>query len=177
MTITIILIVVSFAALGFLFRLAKGHGSASELLDNPSQHLRPVDIEAFRNLIDPEEREFLRKNLSPVEFRVVQRQRLLAAAEYIGGAAHNAALLLRMGEAARHSSDPATAEAAEKLIRNAFRLRLYAFQARAGIYVCTLMPGVQISPVRVAERYEQMTRQVVMLGCLQYPTRGVPAAM
>jgi hypothetical protein len=177
MTITIILVVVSIVALALLFRLAKGHASADKLLDNPSQHMRPVDIEAFRNLIDHGEEDFLRRNLTPSEFRAVQRERLLAAAEYVAGAAHNAALLLRLGEAARHSPDPATAQAAEKLIDNALRLRLYAFQVIARLYVGTVIPGARISPVRIAERYEQMTRQVVMLGCLQYPTRGISAAM
>jgi hypothetical protein len=177
MTITIILVVVSFLALALLFSIAKGHASADRLLDNPSQHMRSVDIEAFRNLIDREEEEFLRRNLTPGEFRTVQRERLLAAAEYVAGAAHNAALLLRLGEDARHSTDPATAQAAEKLIDNALRLRLYSFQVITRLYVGTIIPGVRISPVRIAERYEQMTRQVVMLGCLQYPTRGVSAAM
>jgi hypothetical protein len=177
MTITVILVVVSFVTLAWLFRLSKGHASAEKLLDNPSQHMRSVDIEAFRNLIDPEEEDFLRKNLTPSEFRTVQRERLLAAVEYVAGAAHNAAILVRLGEAARHSTDPATAQAAEKLVDNALRLRLYAFQVIARLYVGTIIPGVRISPVRIAERYEQMTRQVVMLGCLQYPTRGVSAAM
>jgi len=177
MTIALILVVVAFLALAVLFRIAKGQASADKLLDNPSQHMRSVDIEAFRNLIDPEEEEFLRRNLTASEFRTVQRERLLAAAEYVAGAAHNAALLLRLGEAARHSTDPATAQAAEKLIDNALRLRLYAFQVLARLYVGTIIPGVRISPVRIAERYEQMTREVVMLGCLQYPTRGVSAAM
>ena len=45
------------------------------------------------------------------------------------------------------------------------------------LYLGMVVPGARISPVRIAERYEQMTRQVVLLGCLQYPTRGISAAL
>ena len=88
-----------------------------------------------------------------------------------------AAILLRLADAGRRSPDPATAEAAEKLVNNALRLRLYALQAIPRLYLGMILPGVRISPVGIAERYEQMTRLVVLLGCLQYPTRGISAAL
>jgi hypothetical protein len=135
-----------------------------------------VDIEAFRNLIDPTEEDFLRSRLPPAEFRKIQRERLRAAVEYVSCAAQNAAILLRLGEAARNSPDPATAEAAEKVVDHAIRLRLYAFQAIPRLYVGIIFPGWQASSLRVVETYEQVTRQVVRLG-LQYPVGGVSAAL
>ena len=75
------------------------------------------------------------------------------------------------------SLSPATAEAAEKLVNNALRLRLYALHTIPRLYLGMIFPGARISPVRIAESYEQMTRLVVLLGCLQYPTRGVSAAL
>jgi hypothetical protein len=84
---------------------------------------------------------------------------------------------MRLADAGRHSSDPATAEAARKLVDNALRLRLYALHARPRLYLGMILPGSRISPVGMAESYEQMTRLVVLLGCLQYPTRGVSAAL
>ena len=176
MTITIILVVVALLALACLLWLAKG-SATSKALEDPTQHIRSVDVEAFRNLVDPDEVEFLRGNLSPAEFRKIQRERLRAAVEYVSCAAHNASILLRLADAGRRSSDPATAEAAEKLVDNAIRLRLYAFHVMARLYLGMILPGARISPVRVAETYEQMTRLVVLLGCLQYPTRGVSAAL
>jgi hypothetical protein len=47
----------------------------------------------------------------------------------------------------------------------------------ARLYVGMVLPGARISPVSVAERYEQMTRQVVMLGRLQSPVRGISSAL
>ncbi len=177
MTITLILVCVALLALVLLLSLAKGQASSPKVLENPREHIRSVDVEAFRNLMDPDEKEFLRTRLRPAEFRKIQRERLRAAADYVSCAAGNAAVLLRLGEAARRSPDPATVAAADKLVDNAIRLRFYAFQALARLYVGMLLPGVRVSPVRIAESYEQMTRLVVLLGCLQYPTRGVSAAL
>jgi|HubBroStandDraft_4_1064222.scaffolds.fasta_scaffold608449_2 hypothetical protein len=177
MTITLILVVVAFLAVGLLIRLSKGRALTPEVLENPTGHIRAVDVEAFRNLVDPDEEEFLRSHLHPPEFRRVQRERLRAAVEYVSCAAKNAAILLQLADAGRRSSDPATAEAAEKLVDNAIRLRLYASLAIPRLYLGMILPGTYISPVRVAERYEQMTRLAVLLGCLQYPTRGISAAL
>jgi hypothetical protein len=177
MTVTLILICAALLALGLLARLAKGRAVAPEVLENPTEHLRSVDVEAFRNLVDPGEEQFLRAHLAPAEFRKIQRERLRAAVEYVSCAAQNAGVLLRLADAGRRSSDPATAEAAEKLVNNALRLRLYALHTIPRLYVGMIFPGARISPVGIAESYEQMTRQVVLLGCLQYPTRGVSAAL
>jgi hypothetical protein len=177
MIITLIIVLISFLALGFLIRVAKSRVSASKVLENPTEHMRAVDLEAFQNLVDPDEAEFLRTNLPSAEFRRIQRERLRAAVEYVSCAAQNAAVLLRLADAGRRSPDPATAEAAEKLVQNALRLRLYALQAIPRLYLGMVLPGARISAVGIAERYEQMTRLVVLLGCLQYPTRGVYAAL
>jgi hypothetical protein len=177
MIITLIFALVFLLALVFSVRLTKGLALSTNVLEEPTEHIRAVDVEAFRNLIDPDEEEFLRVNLPPREFRRIQRERLRAAVEYVSCAAHNAAILLRLADAGRRSSNPATAEAAQKLVDNALRLRLYALHAIPRLYLGMILPGSRISPVRLVDRYEQMTRLVVLLGCLQYPTRGVSAAL
>jgi hypothetical protein len=177
MIITFILVALAFLALGFSVWLIKGRAVSAQVLENPAEHIRAVDVEAFRNLVDPDEEEFLRTNLPSSEFRRIQRERLRAAVEYVSYAAQNAAVLLRLADAGRRSPDPATAEAAEKLVQNALRLRLYALQAIPKLYLGMVLPGARISAAGIAERYEQMTRLVVLLGCLQYPTRGVSAAL
>ncbi len=176
MIIPILLIFASCVVLAFLFHLAKGRALTTGQLENPSQHLRSVDVEAFRNLIDPAEEEFLRVRLLPAEFRRIQRERLRAAVEYVWAVAQNAAILLQVGQGARQSSDRETAASGQNLVEAAFRLRLYALQALMVLYLGILLPGRRISVVRIAEGYEQMTHQVTMLGLL-YPLRGVPAAL
>jgi hypothetical protein len=170
MTISIILAVLALSV-PVIIRLAKSHGNTP-----PIDQIRSVDLRAFRNLVDPEEEDYLRRHLPPVDFRRIQRERLRAAVEYVRCAAFNAAVLMRFAEAASHSPDPATAQAAGKLIDNAIRLRSYAFQAVPKLYLAMLFPGRRISPARVAESYELMTRQVVLLG-LQYPTGKIAGAL
>lgn len=175
MIITASIIVLALLALLFLLRLAKGQAAAVRQLYDLQNQLRPVDVEAFQNLTSPAEEEFLRSQLSPAEFRKIHRLRLRAALEYITCAAHNAAVLVRMGEAARRSSDPVIVEAGEKLVDSAVRLRLFALQARAKLYVGIIFPGTRNSAHGLAENYERMARQVRVLGRLQDPIRGVSA--
>jgi len=176
MTISITLVVLACFTLVFLFKVARSRSIAARALENPGEHIRPVDLEAFRNLIDPDEELYLRARLPPSDFRTIQRERMRAAIEYINGAAQNAAILLRLAEGARHSADPATAQAAERLIDNAIRTRLYAFRAIPKLYIAMVLPGGRAGTIRVAESYEQMTRQVVLLG-LQQPKNGITTAL
>ena len=74
------------------------------------------------------------------------------------------------------SPDPDVAEPAERLAESATRLRLHAFQSLGVLYVGIVFPSAKISLIRVAERYENMTRQVVMLR-LQNPTKGIAALL
>jgi hypothetical protein len=176
MTISIILVVFAFSMLWFFLRLGRVFAVTPRVLENPAEHLQTVDVEAFRNLIDPDEEQYLRDHLRPADFRRIQRERLQAAVEYISCAAQNAAVLVRLGEAARRHPDPATAAAAETLVKNAVQLRLYALQAIPRLYVAMVLPGRRVAPLRVAESYELVTRQVVLLG-LRYPAEGVSAAL
>ena len=176
MTIAIILVVLAlFALLVFVWH-AKGN-SVVLSSDQIIQKIRPVDITAFRNLIDPNEEQFLRENLPPSDFRKIHRERLLAAADYVSGAAKNAALLLKMGEMARRSPEPSVAEAGVKLVENALRLRLYAMQSMARIYIAIVLPQIPVQAGRLTENYESMTRLVVLLGVLRFPTNGVASSL
>jgi hypothetical protein len=176
MTVTFILVLAGLLALLFLMRLAKGRSLAHRREPDAAGEIRPVDVEAFRNLIDPAEAQFLRSNLPPPEFRKVQRERLRAAVEYISCAAHNAKVLMRMGEAARRSAEPAVAEAGEKLVNTAIRLRVYAFQATGKLYLRMVFPGAQLAPVGLAENYERMTGLVLLLGRMETARRNVSSA-
>jgi hypothetical protein len=177
MTITFILVLAGLLALVCLLVLARGRTGSPGNLDQLTSRLRSVDVEAFRNLTDPGEEHYLRTNLSGQDFRKVHRERILAAIEYVSCAARNAAILMRIGDAARHSPNPSTAEAGEKLVDTAIRLRLYAFHALAKLYLGLVLPGSRVSPARIAESYEQMTRLVVMLGVFQQGSQGVAASL
>ncbi|GAC1438215.1 MAG: hypothetical protein NVS1B11_24000 [Terriglobales bacterium] len=166
MIISVVLLLIAALALIFLVRMAKGRGVCGPVsLEEPALQIRPVDVDAFRNLMDPDEERFLRENLQKSDFRIIQRERLRAAIEYVGCTAWNAAILLRVGEAARASADPVFAQAGEKLVEDALRLRLYAFQAIARLYVGVFFPWTHLSLLGIPERYDRITRLAVVLRC------------
>jgi hypothetical protein len=116
-----------------------------------------VDLEAFRNLIDVEEEAYLKQRLPGREFRREQRQRILAALEYIRRASGNAAILIRAGEAARRSSEGEVAAAAERLVESALQLRVYALLAEVKLYAALLAPGTSLTLLPLLERYAGVT--------------------
>src|SRR2546423_10898362 len=128
MILTFALVLLSLMALLLMYAV-RGKTSAVAKLDDLVGRTRPVDIDAFRNLIDPAEEDFLRENLPASEFLAIQKERLYAAMEYVSCAAHNAAVLVRLGEAARLSLDPKIAEAGRPMLGTALRLLLYALLA------------------------------------------------
>ena len=171
MTITLLLILFALAAL--VFFVLRGFGPIRALDQNElSKHIREVDLEAFRNLVDPDEEEFLRVNLPPNEFRAIQRQRLRAALDYVAAVSHNAALLLHLGQSARRSADARIAEAGQHLVDNALRLRLYSALAISKLCLRIAFPVAVLQPAGIAERYQQMTEGAAQLGRLQYPRNG-----
>ena len=97
MILPFILIVVALAILLLLLYVEGGRNSSVNGVEDLAGRTRPVDLEAFRNLVDAREEDFLRASLSRDEFRAVQRERTRAAVEYIRNSAHNAACLLRLG--------------------------------------------------------------------------------
>jgi hypothetical protein len=158
------------AAVVFLLWVARGQSAAVEDLEELPGKTQPVDLAAFRNLTDPAEEDYLRTQLPAREFRRLQRERLRASLEYVGRAARNAALLVRLGEAARRHPDPAVAQAARELVDDALRLRLYALLAGAKLRARLLLPGARLSPASLLERYQRLTETVGRLSRAQNPS-------
>jgi hypothetical protein len=162
----------SLAVLIVLLLLTRGYSKSIHELAELAGQTRPVDIEAFRNIIDPSEEDFLRANLPASEFRAVQRQRLLAAAEYVGNVAHNAAVLLRLGQAGLHNPEPTVVAAARQLIENALRLRIYALLSLAKLYVRIAVPQAHLSSGRLADNYHELRSSVSHFALKENPARA-----
>ena len=167
-----IIVSASIIALLAILWMLRGPSSAAVNLDQLRSQLRPMDVDAFRNLIDCREREYLRDRLPASDFRRIHRERMLAATDYVWCAARNAGILIRLGEAGKNASDSALVEAAFTLQENAFRLRLQALEAIPRLYLSIAVPGWDLAPQGLAERCDRLTRQAVILGCLQAPSRG-----
>lgn len=155
--------------LGVLLLAVRGHGVTVRSLQELEGSTQPVDLEAFRNLTDPREEQYLREHLAPAEFRALQRERLRAALEYVRRAARNASILLRVGESARASADVQVVQAADDLVEGALQLRMYALLAECLLRARILVPGARWSPARVARDYQGLRELVARLSRLQRP--------
>ncbi len=155
MIVTAIIVGAALALAGSLFYVARGASRAKGTLDEVGVATRPVDLVAFRNLVDPAEDEFLRANLSPAVFRRVQRERLRAALVYVERSAANAAVLLRIGEALAREDEESAAMGRE-IANAALRLRVYALLAMAMLHARVWFPSLGTPVQEVSRRYEEL---------------------
>jgi hypothetical protein len=172
MTLAIILIVA--AALGLIFIVRITLSQRLQIAPTGlAAQIQPIDIEAFRNLVDPAEDEYLRRRLPPAQYRSVQRERLRAAAVYIQIAGRNAAVLVRLGQSAFSSSDTSTAAAARQLVESALLLRRNCAFALIRIYIALAWPNGGATAELIPHGYEQLNGSAMLLGRLQNPAAPV----
>ena len=173
MNLAIILVVAAVIALGVIVRLAVSRSLQAKRSLSSATAIRSLDVEAFRNLINPAEDQYLRRRLPAAQFRQVRRARLRAMAAYVQIAGENAGALVSIGEAALASGDPKVAQAARQLVEDALLLRRNTSLALARIYVALALPSSNFAAVRVVERYEQVSGSAMLLGRLQNPRTAV----
>jgi len=176
MNLAIVLVIAAATALGIILHLAVKQRRQAKGNSTLAATIRPIDVEAFRNLINPAEDDYLRRRLPPAPFRVVRRERLRAMAAYVHVVGKNAAVLVRVGEAALASGDPRVAGAAHQLVNDALLLRRNTTVALARIYLALAWPNSGFAAVRVVDRYEQLSSAAMLLGRLQNPAVPVRLA-
>lgn len=173
MTLAIFLVVSAAVALLLILRVALNRNLQISAKGNPAG-IQPIDIVAFRNLIDPAEGDYLQRRLPASEFRVIQRERLRATACYVQTAGRNAVELIRLGQNALAANDTRTAEAARELVDNALLLRRNTTFALFRIYVAMAWPhtgrtGAPLLQSPVLQDYERLNGTAMLLGRLQNP--------
>jgi hypothetical protein len=173
MNLAVLIAIVAVLALVAILRFAFSQHLQTRRSLALNGKIHPVDIDAFRNLINPAEEEYLRRNLSSGQFRVVRRERLRAVVAYIHVVAENAGVLVAVGESALASGDRRLAEPAQALVNDALLLRRNATAAMARIYIALAWPSSGFAAIRVADRYEQLSGAAMLLGRLQNPAMPV----
>lgn len=169
MNLAIVLVIASVVGLTIILSVAVSRSLQARGNSGVANTIRPIDIAAFRNLIDPAEDEYLRRRLPSAQFRRVRRARLRALAAYVHVAGSNAAVLVRVGEAALASGDLRFAGAARELVNDALLLRRNTTVILGRIYLALAWPGSRFAAVRVVDTYEQMSGAAMLLGRLQNP--------
>jgi hypothetical protein len=173
MTLAIVLVIAATFALIVILGISVSRSLQVSARGGPVQPLQPIDIEAFRNLVDPAEDEYLHRRLPASEFRAVQRERLRAMGAYVQTAGRNAAILILIGQRALAAGDVHTAEAARQLVNDALLLRRNAAFALLKIYVALAWPGSNLSATPVLRGYERLNGSAMLLGRLQNPAAPV----
>lgn len=159
------LVAVAFLALGMVVYAAIRSRVRRPDLEKAVQAFRSLDIEAFRNLIDPSEEAFLRDHLPPRKFREIKRQRAWAAFLYAWGASKAANALAQVGLAAQRSSDPEMAASGVHLAENAYRLRLQTISSSFHLLTGTLLPGLETRPhPHLVDQYHRTNATLFRLG-------------
>lgn len=169
MTLAIVLVLFAAITLILILRITVARSLQLSAPDSLSHKIEPIDIEAFRNLVDAAESEYLYHRLPAVEFRRVQRERLRAAAAYIRVAGRNASVLVSIGQAALATADPKITEAAHQLIDRGLLLRRNATAALLRVYVAMAWPQATLAAVPVLNGYEHLSSSAMLLGRLQNP--------
>jgi hypothetical protein len=172
MTIAVLLVIAAALALVFILGITVSRSLQISSGTGLAEQIQPIDIEAFRNLVDPEENEYLRRRLPAAEFRLVGRKRLRAMAAYVQVAGRNAAILVRIGQAAM-TGDSQTREAARRLVDSALLLRRNAAFALLRIYIALLWPNSGFAAVPILHGYERLNGAAMLLGRLQNPAAPV----
>jgi hypothetical protein len=95
---------------------------------------------------------------------------MYAALAYANGAAHNAAVLMVLGEAAKLSADPNIAAAGARMAEAAVQLRLVIFAVRWKLWLLIALPGLDVALIPLADRYNVVKQLAWHLGRLQNPS-------
>jgi hypothetical protein len=176
MTLAIVLVIAAVLSLVFILRITVSRSLQVSADSSLAGHLQPIDVEAFRNLVDPAEEVYLRRRLSPRQFRMVRRERLRAIAAYVQVAGRNAALLVHIGTIAMESGNEQVSEAAQRLVNDALLLRRNATYAILRIYIAQALPAWDLTASPVLISYERITGSAMLLGRLQNPAAPVRIA-
>ena len=157
-------VVAGVCGLGVLTYFALRNRTSRTGLDGTISMIRSIDIEAFRNLLDPAEEAFLRSRLSRREFREIKRERARVALAYVRSAGRAAVLFARAAQTAQQSPDPRIAESGTRIAHSAFRLRLYTLQAGLRLVTETVIPSVSSGALSsLIDQYERTADTLLQL--------------
>ncbi len=157
-------ILFAIAALFVLFLIVETwrHYSARGVTPN-SGELLVVDLDAFENLTDPEEEQFLRVNLTAAEFRDVQRSRIRAARMYVKALSKNASVLMAVGQSASAQPDEKISATGREIVQQSVRLHRWCKFSRLRLETALVFPHLISPSNRIAGQYVLVSRMAANL--------------
>jgi len=137
--------------------------------------IRPVDLKAFRTLMDRDDELFLRGKLPRGKFFRIKRQRIRVTLRYVSRIGANASAVMRMSEASRLSPMPEVATAAAQVMELATQIRLQCILAITKLALEYAIPSLQFTPAMLVPKYQSLRDNWSRLGDLQVQNR-IPLA-
>ena len=98
-------------------------------INDVADYLLPVDFEKAEGLLDPQTEAILRKELTPEEFRALQRKRMHHYLALVQRMAHNAAVLIEWANREARTATGLKLEMVMKLQQVGVEVRLYSLLA------------------------------------------------
>jgi len=138
--------------------------------------VRPLDVAAFRTLMDRDDELFLREKLCRSAFFRLKRERVRVSLKYVGRIAGNASAVLRLSDAARLSPDPKIAQTAVQVTELATDIRLQCILAVTKLSLEFAFPSLQLTPATLATQYQSLRARAARLGSLHPETAAVMVA-
>jgi len=152
-----------------LFYAVRGESVAIRMPQELLTLCRHVDIEAFRNLADPQQERYLALVLPKGRLQNLQRQRARVLLAYVGTVAHNAALLITLGGNARLGPESEQREAGVRLVNAALQMRIHALMAIVKLRLALLLPTSRLGSLNVPDGYSSLTEAASLLFRIQAP--------
>jgi hypothetical protein len=146
MTATLLFVLIALVLLAVFITFATHRTRELPDVDQAVTAIQSLDIEASRNLVDPEEEAFLRARLPPQEFRRIKRERARAALAYVQFRSHASLQFARFGDAAQRSPDPAIAASGRQIANSAIYLRLRALRCECTSDLVGDLPQLRSTP-------------------------------
>ncbi len=149
--------------LSFAVLAARGFVGNLRSVEDIGTHIRPVNVAALENLLDPGQDAYLARNLNARDLRALRRERALVAMEYVARIAKNSAYFMRAGVLAMRSSDPAMVAAGRQLVNPALQTRLIALRAWTALAFQAMFPGAP-QALAFLQNYSELTSGAMTLG-------------
>jgi len=168
MTAALVFVLIAFLLLICFAYFARSRRKSLPEFGEAYAALRSLDLDAFRNLMDPGEDAFLRSRLPASQYRTIKRERTYAALAYVRELSHASLQFTAIGEAARRSANPAVAASGRQIANSAISLRLAVIEASIRLRFSAAFPGMDSNPVRsLLDQYHRATVQLHDHGALQ----------
>jgi hypothetical protein len=158
---TLIVILLALGAIGLFYTAARSRKKRA------TQKIRPFDMKAFQAITSRNDEIFLRERLPHSEFARLKRRRIHVTNLYVRRMANNAAVVMRMGEMARSSSNPDVVRLAAQVSETASQIRLQCIVAFAKLSLEFAVPSLQLNPATLEPGYQAMRDSIARLGQLQ----------